>query len=135
MPVAAGDDAGAAGVAACASPGIEDVAAGAAGVAGVAGVSPGIDGIPPGDAADAGAVAAGTPGKLIPGLAGAAGGVAPSAVARFCRIWGALAAELISCCGMFGKAGAGTGSAWADPTRPPTISAADEPATTAAART
>jgi hypothetical protein len=46
-----------------------------------------------------------------------------------------LATELISCCGMFGiGAGTGAGSAWAVPTRPPTISAADEPATTAVAR-
>ncbi|OBI14000.1 hypothetical protein A5714_14440 [Mycobacterium sp. E2462] len=100
--------------------------------AGAAWVSPGIDGSPPGAAAaDVGAAAEGTPGKLMPGVAGGAGGVAPSAVARFCRICGALAAELISCCGMFGTGGAGTGSAWAIP---PVSSAADEPTTTAAAR-
>ena len=88
MPVAAGDGAGAAGVADCASPGMEGNAAGDdAGAAGVAaGVSPGIDGMPATDAGDAGEAAAGTPGKLMPGVAGAAGGVAPSAVARFCRI-------------------------------------------------
>ena len=73
---------GAEGVAACASPGIEGTVA--AEVAGDV------------------AAADGTPGKVMPGAAGAAGGVAPRAVARFCRIWGALAAELISCCGMFG---------------------------------
>ena len=125
---------GAAGVADCASPGTKGLAAGEdTGAAGPVGaVSPGIDGRPAaGAAAVAGEVAAGTPGKLMPGVAGAAGGVAPSAVARFCRICGALAAELISCCGMFGRAGAGTGSAWAIP---PVNSAADEPTTTAAAR-
>ena len=113
-------------------------AAGAAG--GVSPDSPGIDesafGI---DAADGtGEAAEGTPGKLIPGAAGATGGVAPRAVARFCRICGALAAEAISCCGMFATAemsgagaGAGAGSAWAIP---PVNSAADEPTTTAVAR-
>ena len=125
--------AGAAGVADCVSPGIEGRAAGDDAVAAgaVGDVNPGIDGIPAVDAADAGEVAAGTPGKLMPGVAGAAGGVAPRAVARFCRIWGALAAELISCCGMFGTTGAGTGSAWAIP---PINSAADPPAKTAVAR-
>jgi hypothetical protein len=126
--VAAGADAGAAD---WVSPGIDGVAAGAdAGAADW--IRPGIDGIVAG--ADAGAVAAaeGTPGKLMPGVAGAAGGVAPRAVARFCRICGALAAELISCCGRFGTGtGAGAGSAWAIP---PVSSAADEPTTTAVAR-
>jgi hypothetical protein len=105
----------------------------AAGAAAAAGVSPGMDGIAAGAAA-AGAAAAGViPGKVMPGVAGAAGGVAPRAVARFCRICGALAAEAISCCGMFCKSGAGTGagSAWAIP---PVNSAADEPTTTAVAR-
>jgi hypothetical protein len=131
MPPVAVD--GAAGVADCANPGSKEDPGEDAGAAGVVGaVSPGIDGRPAaGAAAVAGDVAAGTPGKLMPGVAGAAGGVAPSAVARFCRICGALAAELISCCGMFGTAGAGTGSAWAIP---PVKSAADEPTTTAAAR-
>ena len=76
--------------------------------------------------------AEGTPGKVMPGAVGAAGGVAPSTDARFCRICGALAAELMSCCEMFWiGAGAGAGSAWA---MPPTSSAADEPAKTAVAR-
>jgi hypothetical protein len=106
----------------------------AAGAAAAAGVSPGMDGIAAAGAAAAGAAAAGViPGKVMPGVAGAAGGVAPRAVARFCRICGALAAEAISCCGMFCKSGAGTGagSAWAIP---PVNSAADEPTTTAVAR-
>jgi hypothetical protein len=69
---------------------------------------------------------------VIPGVAGAAGGCAPRAVAKFCRICGALATEAISCCGMFciGSGTAGTGSAWAIP---PVNSAAEEPTTTAAA--
>lgn len=92
---------------------------------------PGMEGTAAGDDAVTGEPAAGTPGKLMPGVAGGAGGVAPSAVARFCRICGALAAELISCCGMLGTGGVGTGSAWAIP---PVSSAADEPTTTAAAR-
>jgi hypothetical protein len=132
MPPVAVD--GAAGVADCVNPGRKGLAAvegvGADGVADW--VSPGSEGRPAtGDVGAAGEAAAGTPGKLIPALAGAAGGVAPRAVARFCRICGALAAELISCCGMFGSCGAGTGSAWAIP---PVNSAADEPTTTAAAR-
>jgi hypothetical protein len=133
MPDAgAGEDAGAAGVAGDANPGRNGLAPVAAGAVGVVGdVRPGIDGRAAGDDAVAGALAAGTPGKLMPGVAGAAGGVAPSAVARFCRICGALATELISCCGMFGTAGAGTGSAWAIP---PVNSAADEPTNTAVAR-
>lgn len=129
MPPVAGD--GAVGVADCVSPGMAGTAGDDAVAAGAACVNPGIEGMAAADAALAGEVAAGTPGKLMPGLAGAAGGVAPSAVARFCRICGALAAELISCCGMFGAGGADTGSAWAIP---PVSSAADEPATTAAAR-
>jgi len=112
------------------------VAAGA-GVAAAGGVNPGIDGIAAGG--EAGVAAAGvSPGKVIPGVEGAAGGVAPRAVARFCRICGALAAEAISCCGMFATlemsgagAGAGAGSAWAIL---PVSSAAEEPTTTAVAR-
>jgi hypothetical protein len=38
------------------------------------------------EAAGNGEAADGTPGKVRPGEAGAAGGVAPSAVARLCRI-------------------------------------------------
>ena len=97
-----------------------------AGTAGADGANPGIE-LSPGRTE----LAAGTPGKLMPGVAGAAGGVAPSAVARFCRICGALAAEAISCCGMLGTGSAGTGSAWAIP---PVSSAADEPTKTADAR-
>ncbi|CFB86149.1 Uncharacterised protein [Mycobacterium tuberculosis] len=96
--------------------------AGAAGVIpGIGAFTPGMDGVSAGAAAAAGAAGV-SPGKVavIPGAAGAgsatlgalSGGVAPRAVARFCRICGALAAELISCCGMLGAgAGAGAGSA------------------------
>jgi hypothetical protein len=115
------------------SPGIAELAAGAKGEAAAGAVIPGRDGIAAGEDADVAPVAGVSPGKVMPGVAGAAGGVAPSAVARFCRICGALAAEAISCCGMFGKGSgtAGTGSAWAIP---PVNSAADEPTTTAVAR-
>ena len=130
---AAGADGAAGAVGACWSnpgsiPWRPGVVAGAAGAAGP--VSPGIEGIPAAGGV-AGVAAEGTPGKLMPGVAGAEGGVAPNALARFCRICGALAAELISCCGMFGTGGAGTGSAWAIP---PVSNAADEPTTTAVAR-
>jgi hypothetical protein len=101
-------------------------------------VSPRIDGIAAVGEAGVAAAAGVRPGKVIPGAAGAAGGVAPRAVARFCRICGALAAEAISCCGMLATlemsgtgAGAGAGSAWAIP---PVSSAAEEPTTTAVAR-
>ena len=140
---AAGVAAGAAGAAGAVkpgigvlTPGIVGVAAGAAGAAAAGGVSPGIDGIAAGGDAGVAAVAGVRPGKVIPGAAGACGGVAPRAVARFCRICGALAADAISCCGMPATAersgaGAGTGSAWAIP---PVSSAAEEPTTTAVAR-
>jgi hypothetical protein len=123
--------------AAGANPGIEfsPGIAGAAGTAAAGGVRPGIDGIAAGEYAGVVPAAGVIPGKVMPGVAGAAGGVAPSAVARFCRICGALAAEAISCCGMLCMfctgSGIGAGSAWAIP---PVSSAADEPTTTAVAR-
>ena len=132
MPDVAAGAAGAAGVAGDVSPGIAETDAGEVAAGVVGDVSPGMEGMAAAaDVAGAVVAAEGTPGKVMPGAAGADGGVAPSAVARFCRICGALAAELISCCGMFGTGGAGTGSAWAIP---PASSAADEPAKMAAAR-
>jgi len=133
--------AGTAGAAGAVSPGIELSpgivgAAGAAGTAGAAGaVSPGIEpspGTAAGEDAEGAPAAGDNPGKVMPGVAGAAGGCAPRAVAKFCRICGALATEAISCCGMFctGSGTAGMGSAWAIP---PVSRAADEPTTTAAA--
>jgi hypothetical protein len=92
-----------------------------------------MDGIAAGAEAGAAPAAEAIPGNVMPGAAGAAGGVAPRAVARFCRICGALAAEAISCCGMFcnGPVTSGAGSAWAIP---PVSNAAEEPTTTAVAR-
>ena len=137
-----GDDAAVAaeaGAAGADSPGIElsPGMVGAAGAAGAAGaVSPGIEpspGTAAGEDAEGAPAAGDNPGKVMPGVAGAAGGCAPRAVAKFCRICGALATEAISCCGMFctGSGMAGTGSAWAIP---PVSRAADEPTTTAVAR-
>jgi hypothetical protein len=130
--------AGAAGAAGAVSPGIElsPGIAGEAGAAGAAGaVSPGIEpspGTAEGEDAEGAPAAGVNPGNVMPGVAGAAGGCAPRAVAKFCRICGALATEAISCCGMFciGSGTAGTGSAWAIP---PVSSAAEDPTTTAAA--
>ena len=103
------------------------VAAGAAAVApGTSDEAPGMAEVAPGRPAPVGC------GTLIAALANG-GGVAGCPPRRFCSIWGALAAEVISCSPMLGV-GTGAGSAWAVPIRPPMSNAADEPTTTVVAR-
>ena len=149
-PGMVGAAAGAAGVAGV-TPGMGAVRPGMPGVAGAAGAAGATGTVIPGSGAfnpgmvgvDAGAVAgavgvnpgmAERPGIDAGSAARGAGGVAPRAVAKFCRIWGALAAEAINCWAMLAGLGpgSGAGSAWA---MPPVNSAADEPTKTAPART
>jgi hypothetical protein len=101
----------------------------------VGAVAPGISDVAPGSAEPAPGTAGVVCGILIEALANGGGvaGCPPSAPATFCSTWGAPAAEVTSCSPMLGV-GAGAGSAWAVPIKPPMSNAADEPATTAVAR-